>query len=64
MSHDQNQIGSLNIRLRLTVKKAASLLLVSDRTAKRYMSQLRKSKGYPKNYYLSIQEFKDFYHLE
>ena len=64
MSHDQNQIGSLNIRLRLTVKKAASLLFVSDRTAKRYMSLLRKSKGYPKNKYISIQEFKDFYHID
>lgn len=64
MSNDQNQIGILNIRQRLTVKQAASLLLVSDRTAKRYMAKLRKSKGYPKNYYLSIQEFKDFYHLD
>ena len=64
MSHDQNPIETLNIRLRLTVKKAASLLLVSDRTAKRYMALLRKFKGYPKNYYLSIEEFKDFYHLD
>lgn len=64
MSHDQNQIETLNIRQRLTVKQAASLLLVSERTAKRYMAKLRKDKGYPKKYYLSIEEFKEFYHLD